>query len=172
MQSILTAFNLLPLSHSLLLGFLMLKLCNENCSKIWGTTICGYVCSCQPFWMLFFSVTVLNLTVRSHVISNTAWIVYLAVLFLRWEITVTSESYHQLSGFNDVNYYVARSTLGKFHFEIWEKTIMDWTSHFALSSRWQTTRTTFIPKWSCHLTHIILLQKLGKSDNYPSYKLK
>jgi len=29
------------------------------------------------------SVTVLNLTVRSHVISNTAWIVYLAVLFLR-----------------------------------------------------------------------------------------
>lgn len=29
------------------------------------------------------SVTVLNLIVRSHVISNTAWIVYLAVLFLR-----------------------------------------------------------------------------------------
>lgn len=29
------------------------------------------------------SVRVLNLTVRSHVISNTAWIVYLAVLFLR-----------------------------------------------------------------------------------------
>lgn len=33
--------------------------------------------------MLFFSVTVLNLTVRSNVISNIAWIAYFAVLFLR-----------------------------------------------------------------------------------------